>query len=228
MESEGKLEHFICDPQMTGRKRWIGIASCILVYCVWRYVACPYLQPMQKRMFVGLEGGPKLFVTHLMLYNSLWYAALSVLAIFILVKTKIFRSPSMRWNVKPAVLQGFLVGLVILGLSIGFQLLMGGRFHFNFDPWEYAGNLFSNAYEEIFYRGFIFVGLLYFFRRGWAAAVLSGFLFGLTHTQYSLGMQFGVAAVGSVFGLLYFRTGNLVAPWIAHQMVDLLGTFFVM
>ena len=226
MDNEQKLDRLVYNSTLTWPKRVVALASCILVYAVWKYGVCPYVQPIQKQMFIGLEGGPKQFVTNLMLYNSFLYAVLSVLAIFLLVKAKIFRSPSLKQNAKSAALQGLTVGLIILVLSIGFRFLVGSRFHLNFDLWEYGGNLFSNAYEEIFYRGLMFVGVLAFFRRAWPAAILSGLLFGLTHTQYPLGIQLGVAVIGVAFGFLYYRSGNLIAPWIAHQVGDLLDTFF--
>jgi membrane protease YdiL (CAAX protease family) len=228
MEDSRRLDYFIDNTSVTWTKRIVAVVSCVLVYLVWRYVAIPYVQPVQRQMFAGLEGGLKRFVTNVILYNSFLYAVLSVIAIFLLIKAGIFRLPSLKRNLKSTIFQGLLVGFIILILSIGFQLLIGSRFHLNFDAWEFGGNLFSNAYEEIFYRGFIFVGLLYFFRRAWPAVIISGLMFGLTHTQYPLGQQMGVALIGAAFGFLYYRTGNLLAPWIAHQVVDLLDSFFKM
>ena len=226
MEDSPELDYLIDNTSVTWKKRIFAVATCILVCLVWKYFAIPYIQPVQRQMFAGLEGGPKRFMTNLLLYNSFLYAILSILAIFLLVKWKIFRSLSLKRNIKSAVTEGLTAGLVILTLSMGFQLLMRSRFHFYFDVWEFCGNLFSNAYEEIFYRGFIFVGLLYFFRRAWPAVIISGLMFGLTHTQYPLGQRLGIAVIGVAFGFLYYRTGNLIAPWIAHQVTDMIDILF--
>ena len=228
MENSHRLDYFIDNTSVTLIKRIAAVVSCVLVYLIWKYVATPYVQPILQQTFAGLEGGPKRFVTNVLLYNSFLYAVLSVVAIFLLVKAGIFRLPSLKRNIKPAIVKGFLVGFIILALTLAFQLLMRSQFRLHFDAWEYGGNLFSNAYEEIFYRGFILVGLLYFFRRAWPAIIISGLMFGLTHTQYPLGMQLGVSVIGVTFGFLYYRTGNLLAPWIAHQVADLADVFFKM
>jgi hypothetical protein len=44
---------------------------------------------------------------------------------------------------------------------------------------------------------------------------------GLSHTQYPLPMQLMVVLVGGLLGWLYLRSGNLLAPWIVHQLSDM-------
>ena len=228
MENSHRLDYFIDNTSVTWIKRIAAVVSCVLVYLIWIYVVSPLIQPVLWRMFEGLEGGPKRFVNHLLLYDSFLETVLSVIAIFLLVKAGIFRLPSLKRNIKPAISQGLIVGFILLILSMSLPFLMGSTFHIHFDVWEYGGNLFSNAYEEIFYRGFIFVGLLYFLRRAWPAIVISALMFGFIHTQYPLELKFIVFVVGIVFGFLYYRTGNLLAPWIAHQVADLADMFFKM
>ena len=67
--------------------------------------------------------------------------------------------------------------------------------------------------EEIFFRGFLFRGLLA--TRGlWPAALISAALFAATHLDPSL---FGPAFIaGMLFALVYWRTGSVWPTILAH------------
>ncbi|HEY8489514.1 MAG TPA: type II CAAX endopeptidase family protein [Dehalococcoidia bacterium] len=67
--------------------------------------------------------------------------------------------------------------------------------------------------EELFFRGFVFAGLVARLGVGWAAAA-SGLLFGLVHGQVGLILPF--AMVGALLALLYHRSGSLWVPIAAH------------
>jgi membrane protease YdiL (CAAX protease family) len=112
-----------------------------------------------------------------------------------------------------ALLAFTLVGAKVAG--VGFQLKP--------EPWLMLGNCFSNMYEEIEYRGFLMTVLTAVTRRPWAAVVGSAVVFAMAHTQFPMPARLGVIVVGIIFGCAYERSGSLVAPWIAHQVGDMVG-----
>jgi membrane protease YdiL (CAAX protease family) len=71
--------------------------------------------------------------------------------------------------------------------------------------------------EEIFFRGFLFGGL-----RGrmsfWAAAIVSGLLFGLVHLPTGPAQVPPLAVFGVLLAWLYERTGSLGPPIFMHMI----------
>ncbi len=102
------------------------------------------------------------------------------------------------------------------------------------------GQLFGNAlYEEIVYRGFLFAQLVVHFRNRWGsqgrravvvALVVSQGLFAVRHIPIRLyngsapvDLLFDlpiVMAIGTLFALLYLRTGNLFLVIGVHALID--------
>lgn len=75
--------------------------------------------------------------------------------------------------------------------------------------------------EEIFFRGFVFGGLVS--RLGWApAALLSGFLFGAVHgnTPEALPLIVPFTFIGAAFAWGYYRTGSLWVSIAAHFLFN--------
>lgn len=200
------------------KRTCIGVI-CILVYLFGFIKANPFIRSLFESFIQNWNAGPKCFVKHVVFF-SLTNAVLCYATLIILVKFDVLHSLSLKRNIKSSLIQGTAVGLIITVLTILQALMTKTPYHFRIDPWEIAGNLFSNAYEEMIYRGLIFTGLLYFFRKAWPAILVSGLIFGLSHHQYVLWMRLGVGVTGMVFGYLYYRTGNLLAPWTAHQIID--------
>ncbi|HEX2360402.1 MAG TPA: CPBP family glutamic-type intramembrane protease [Solirubrobacterales bacterium] len=76
--------------------------------------------------------------------------------------------------------------------------------------------------EETFFRGFLFGGL----RRRWpfwAAAGVSGLIFGVVHAGTGVAAIPFLAALGIVFAYLYERTGSIWPSIIAHTLNNLLA-----
>lgn len=71
--------------------------------------------------------------------------------------------------------------------------------------------------EEVFFRGFFFGGL-----RGrlpfWAAAAISGVLFGLVHIPSGVAQAPPLAVLGILLAWLYERTGSLGPPILMHAI----------
>ncbi len=82
--------------------------------------------------------------------------------------------------------------------------------------------------EEIFFRGFIFAGLIRPFGLIGAMAI-SGFLFGLFHVTgpESLGLVLPFGLVGMLFAWLYYRTGSLWASIATHLLFNLVSFFLL-
>ena len=78
--------------------------------------------------------------------------------------------------------------------------------------------------EEIFFRGFIFAGLIRPFGL-LGALVASGFLFGAFHVTSidTVGLVLPFAAIGMLFAWLYYRTGSLLPSMTAHLLFNLVS-----
>jgi len=219
MADRQKLNWFIEDEFSAWTKRTIVGMVCIAVYLFGLKKANPFMRSLVESVIDNWETGPKYFLKHVFFY-SLTNAVLCFGTFLVFAKLKMFRLPSLKRNVKSSLVKGFVAGLIITALTVIQVFLTKSQFHFNLDIWEITGNIFSNAYEEIIYRGLIFTGMLYLFRISWAAFIVSGLIFGWSHTQYNLFMQFGVGVVGVILSYLYYNTGNLLAPWTTHQVTD--------
>lgn len=80
--------------------------------------------------------------------------------------------------------------------------------------------------EEFVFRGLVMGVLL---ARGWnpiLVVVIASALFTITHTQYYLSGLAMVFASGCLFGLLRLRSGGLLAPMIAHTLLNASITCF--
>jgi len=78
--------------------------------------------------------------------------------------------------------------------------------------------------EEIFFRGFIFGGLVR--PLGIVGAmVVSGFIFGAFHIQNAetVGLLLPFGLVGMLFAWLYYRTGSLLPSMAAHFLFNLVS-----
>ncbi len=82
--------------------------------------------------------------------------------------------------------------------------------------------------EEIFFRGFIFAGLLRPFGLA-GAMVTSGFLFAIFHVTGSetLGLILPFGLIGMLFAWLYYRTGSLWASITTHLLFNLVSFIFL-
>ncbi len=74
--------------------------------------------------------------------------------------------------------------------------------------------------EEFVYRGFLFNALLRYLPV-WAAALISGALFGLSHGSPSAALP--LAGSGVVLAYVYHRTGSLTAAMVTHATFNLIN-----
>jgi membrane protease YdiL (CAAX protease family) len=159
-----------------------------------------------------------------------------------LVGSRLGLMPSLRQSLGSGVSWGRVMstGLVstavLLVLTVGIGAAAGGTFGFHPYVPKMVGDLVSNLYEEIVYRGLMFcafygvaaaaafslVGPLN--RAGLVAGTLgSCVVFAAGHEQYSMELRVVIAICASVFAYAWVRARSLWAPWIPHTLVDIVG-----
>jgi membrane protease YdiL (CAAX protease family) len=78
--------------------------------------------------------------------------------------------------------------------------------------------------EEIFFRGFVFAGMV---RPLGAipAMLVSGLIFGTFHVTNveTIGLVLPIGAIGALFAWLYYRTGSLYIAIATHMLFNLVG-----
>ena len=143
----------------------------------------------------------------------------------------VLRVLAQSWRLQPlsltrhwrrALVDGIAGGLIAAAIAIVAAWASGMHFGWHLDGWGIAGNLFSNFYEELFYRGLVFAAAWYATGSVVAGAAVSGWAFGYTHSQYPMPMRMLVGVVGALWSWAYARTGNLLAPYVAHELSDLI------
>lgn len=161
-----------------------------------------------------------ILIPHLLLYGTMT-AALAAICWTILARSNAMPPPGLGSS-KPVLAWAMIGGIASVIASLLFLWAAGvGRLTWvGFDGWKFAGNLFSNFYEEFVYRGFLLVALTRLIRF-WPAAVLSSLAFGLGHEQYPLSLQLFIAVVSIGWCWIVRRTGSIWSAWGAHMVVDI-------
>lgn len=164
-----------------------------------------------------------IFLPHMLFYSTV-IAAVSAVLWLALARAGLLPYPALG-NLRRALLPGLIGGLVALLATIAtaFAFFPPNTVHWiDPDPWKIAGNIFSNFFEEFVWRGFLLVGLREVIGF-WPAAVVSSASWAFLHTQYPLAGQLLIFAVGIGFAWLVRITGSLWAPYIAHEVLDVIG-----
>jgi membrane protease YdiL (CAAX protease family) len=163
------------------------------------------------------------FLPHLLLYSTVM-AAVSA-ALWWGLTTAAFLRPPQLSNFRPSIIPGVIAGIagIVLTLAVVWATMPSGTIHWIPPvPWKIAGNVFSNFFEEFVFRGFVLATL----RRVtgfWPAAIISSAIWGALHTQYPLSMKLLIVIVGIGLCWLARRQQSLWAPYIAHEVLDLIG-----
>ncbi|MEO1148164.1 MAG: type II CAAX endopeptidase family protein [Cyanobacteria bacterium J06638_22] len=137
---------------------------------------------------------------------------------------------------------GYLAALpLMLGVSIVNQQIWQGQGGSNpllqivleeNDPVALGIFLFTAAvaapvFEELLFRGFLLPSLTRYFPV-WGAIALSGLVFAIAHL--SLSEVIPLALLGSVLGIVYVRSRNLLAPMLLHSLwnsITMIGLFIL-
>ena len=159
-----------------------------------------------------------------------------------LVGSRFGLMPSLRQSLtvggswRRVVVTGLISTGILLVLTVGIGAAAGGTFGFHPYFPKMAGDLVSNMYEEIVYRGLMFCAFY-----GVAAAasfslvgkldrlgvivgtVGSCVVFAAGHEQYSITLRVVIGVCAVVFAYPWIATRSLWAPWIPHTLVDVIG-----
>jgi len=182
----------------------------------------PWLGGFFGELTNSLEPQWALLVEHHLLSWSQWVPivvfGLAALLIFRCSLRDVFLVPSASsWSTRKSAL----ASIIIAGLMSGVILTSTWG---QLDPaWHWgimAGNVFSNMYEEVFFRGFLFGMLLKFSRSPWWAIVVTAAFFTLAHGQYAGWESFGFFFLALPFGWLTWKSGWIFWPYVVHMLVD--------
>jgi membrane protease YdiL (CAAX protease family) len=172
----------------------------------------------------GPADGSGLFLRHLLTF-SLVTAAISLAAWFAFARAG-WLAPVRPWlGFGPGAIRlGVIAGVALSAFVLIVGIAMGERVHFHPDAWKMFGNVFSNYYEELTYRGLLMQAAWAATGSRVAAVVLSSLVFGWTHMHgsHAMVMAIGATIAGCVFGALAIRTRSLGGAWVAHQVSDMI------
>jgi membrane protease YdiL (CAAX protease family) len=202
--------------------------AAVLVLCVAVYLGgrelTKLLRPFIDPLVNTIPDGPRTVAQHWLVY-SLVTAIVCAIAWVALAKANRLRMPRFAFN-RSSFLWGIGVGLGVSAVTALVWAFVGPGFQVKVGGWKMLGDLLSNLYEEVAYRGLVFGGALYAVRQPVVAALLAGAVFGWSHNQFPVVFQIFTALVGAAFALGYLRTGTIVTAWSAHQVSDMvLDTF---
>jgi membrane protease YdiL (CAAX protease family) len=172
----------------------------------------------------GPADGSGLFLRHLLTF-SLVTAAITTAAWLAFARAGWLAPPRPWLGFGPGAWKlGAIAGVALSAAVVVGGVAMGERVHFHPDGWKMAGNVFSNYYEELSYRGLLMQAAWAATGSRNAAVVVSSAVFGWTHFQGPHGAEFAIAAgvAGCVFGALAIRTRSLGGAWVAHQISDMI------
>lgn len=151
------------------------------------------------------------------------------------------RALGLRGFDRTTILAGVLGAVTMYVVTIGVANIQFGFTHAK--PEETALTLFASTHdtalivaftflaavaapfmEEFVYRGFLFNALLRYMPV-WAAAVLSGLLFGASHGSPSAFLP--LAASGIILAYVYERSGSLTASMLTHALFNLINVVLI-
>jgi len=204
----------------------IALVVALAVYYVGSRVVTPAIATAVEPSFPA-DPGPHLFLQHLLTF-SLPTAAICIASWLVLARLGCMPSPRGWLGFGPAPARslrlGAIVGLVLTALVLVIGVALGEHVRFHPDGWKIAGNVFSNYYEELAYRGLIMIAAWAATRSRVAAVVISSAVFGWSHAHGSHAVPMAIAAGvgGAVFAFVAWRGRGLGGAWTAHQVSDMI------
>jgi membrane protease YdiL (CAAX protease family) len=175
--------------------------------------------------------GPWLLVEHALLSSSLMFvfsvAAWCFVARHIGRPNAWLRVPRWRDALRLGAIGGAIPLLVNVAVLLALQAsgAAGGGPALGYTApqgWAVAGNLISNFYEEVVFRGFFVLALRPLLGPALAMCAASA-AFGFSHDQYPLFLQLVIAGAGVLWCWIDWKAKSVWPSWIAHELVDLVG-----
>lgn len=88
-------------------------------------------------------------------------------------------------------------------------------------------NAIVSLYEELIYRGFFLERLSWFIKPAYAILVPTLLFAAMHFTKGTASIVLfdlaGVLADGLIYGIIYYRTKNIYASWVAHFFANIIG-----
>ncbi len=194
----------------------------ILCFSFWWTVEFrfhPGVQPaIDKVRAVTLPNHP-VFSSHLL--HLLPMVTVLMLFLIFLVKVDRIKKPYLFEGWKDVVKESLIWGLASCVLVVPVVLSFGYSLGFEFHAEKALGDVFSNTYEELIYRVFLFWVVKECTGSKALGVLVSAFIFAYTHNQYPWQIQVVVFAAGICFSMAYIRTRNIAVPILAHMVADL-------
>ncbi len=171
--------------------------------------------------------GVWILIPHMFLYSTLT-AAVAMTAWLVFSRMGLVARPWFAGLTVKTATAAVLVGLTLAAVSLGYigYAMPQAMHEFRFDPWVAGGNLFSNLFEEIIFRGFMLAALAAVFGF-WPGAILSSVAFAAVHSQYPLDLQILVGLGGLAWCWLARISNSVWAPFVSHTVLDLVVDPFV-
>lgn len=202
--------------------------ACIFlgVIAIWTFSATiltPYWRSLVHSFVFSFSDGQRTLIRHLF-FNSFANTAVAALMLIALIKFKILQPIHLRGDsYKKTIAYGLVTGTAVSIVTIIFAWAFSPNLFFvRFDIWSTLGNLFSNAGEELQYSALFFATAVLLTKRIWTGAIIVGVIFGLSHSDYPLAFRILTGVAGFLFSTSYAQTGSVLAPYIAHQLSDII------
>lgn len=206
------------DPKTRITCALLAASACVFLAALWPawWVRDTVLRAADFPRYQGVWK----FLPHLLLYSTL-PAVVAAIA-WIGFSRKGVLEPVPLGKGHRSASSALIVGLATIVLVLVVLVAMGKGAAIGWkqpDPWSIAGNVFSNFYEELIYRGFLLAALAAVFGF-WPAAVLTSALWAATHTQYPVSLQVAIFVTGLMLAWAAKAARTLWAPWGAHMTFD--------
>ncbi|MDP6312412.1 MAG: CPBP family intramembrane metalloprotease [Phycisphaerales bacterium] len=162
-----------------------------------------------------------LFLWHVLAYwtaiGALLYGVVAF-GVFRCSARQVFLLPGRSaWSIQKALVITLLVAVCEVAIILGTRW---GNLEYALYPGDMVGNLISNAYEEIWFRGFMLGMLIRFSGRPWYAILLTSLFFTLGHTQYVGWISVGFFVLAIPFAWITWKTQWILWAYILHNLVD--------
>lgn len=193
---------------------------CFSFWWVTEFYLQPSIQVTVDKVGNFILPSYPIFSSHIL--HTLPMALVLMVFLFILVNLKLIKRPYIfeKWSnsVREALVWGLIACIPVIPTALGFGYKLGFQFHGE----KALGDIFSNTYEELIYRVFIFWIVKEYTKSKELGVFVSAFIFAYTHNQYPWQIQLTVFTAGVCFSMAYIRSRNIAVPIIAHLIADLI------
>lgn len=192
---------------------------CFSFWWVMEFRLHPAVQGSIDKVRVFALPSCPVFSSHLL--HMLPMVVFLMLFLLFLVKVDWLKKPYLFESWSGVLKEGFVWGLAACLFVVPVALGLGYKLGFEFHLEKAVGDVFSNTYEELVYRLFLFWVVKEYTNSKALGVLVSAFIFAYTHKQYPLQLQAVVFTAGLCFSMSYIRTRNITAPIFAHMVADL-------